>query len=156
MLMKITKSVVEIRDLCIKNNWFTNGTNTQYSLMFDRVRDEADIDEIATIIWVCSENVTKEEIVKELLPVKNNRAEMVRAMELIARAVNDENVFSMWLTYGVADGEIKADTTDNELEWYTEDETFSALMETFLDLMSRAYQSGGLYADGISSSIEEK
>lgn len=154
--MKITKSVKEIRDLCIVNDWFTNGTNTQYERMFDRVRDGADIDEIATIIWVCSENVTKDKIIKELLPVKKERVEMVRAMELLARAVNDESVFMMWLTYGVADGDIKADTTDDELEWYTEDERFSALMETFLDLMSRAYQSGGLYSDGISSSIEEK
>jgi hypothetical protein len=155
MIMKITKSVTEIRSLCIKKDWFTNGTITQYERMFDRVRDGADIDEIATIIWVCSENATKEEIVKELLPVKNNRAEMVRAMELIARAVNDEDVFMTWLISGVADGDINESTTDEELDYYTEDENFADLMDTFLELMSRANQSGGLYADGIVSKAEE-
>ena len=153
--MIITKSVTEIRSLCIKKDWFTNGTNTQYERLFDRVRDGADIDEIATIIWVCSENVTKEEIIKELLPVKKERVKMVRAMELIARAVNDEDVFMMWLNCGVADGDIKPDTADDELEWYTEDERFADLMDTFLELMSRANQSGGLYADGIISKAEE-
>lgn len=152
--MKITKSVAEIRSLCIKKDWFTYGTNTQYERLFDRVRDGADIDEIATIIWVCSENVTKEEIVKELLPIRNERVEMVRAMELIARAVNDESVFMLWLTCGVADGDITATTTDDELEYYIEDERFADLMDTFLDLMNRAYQSGGLYADGIISKAE--
>ena len=153
--MKITKSVTEIRSLCIKKDWFTNGTITQYERMFDRVRGGADIDEIATIIWVCSENATNEEIVKELLPVKNNRAEMVRAMELIARAVNDEDVFMTWLISGVADGDINESTTDEELDYYTEDENFADLMDTFLELMSRANQSGGLYADGIVSKAEE-
>lgn len=154
--MKITKSATEIRSLCIKKDWFTNGTNTQYERMFDRVRDGADIDEIATIIWVCSENVTKEEIIKELLPTRNERVEMVRAMELLARAVNDEDVFMTWLISGVADGDINESTTDEELDYYTEDENFADLMDTFLELMNRAYKSGGLYADGICSSIEEK
>lgn len=154
--MRITKTTAEVRSLCIKNDWFTHGTNTQYERLFDRVRDGADIDEIATIIWVCSENVTKEEIVKELLPTRNKRVEMVRAMELIARAVNDENVFMVWLGSGIADGDIKADTTDDEIEeWYTEDERFADLMDTFLVLMSRANMSGGLYVDGIISKAEE-
>ncbi len=154
--MIITKSATEIRSLCIKKDWFTNGTNTQYERLFDRVCDGADIDEIATIIWVCSENVTKEEIIKELLPTRNERVEMVRAMELLARAVNDEDVFMTWLISGVADGDINESTTDEELDYYTEDENFADLMDTFLELMNRAYKSGGLYADGICSSIEEK
>ena len=154
--MKITKSVTEIRSLCIKKDWFTNGTTTQYERMFDRVRDGADIDEIATIIWVCSENVTKDEIIKELvIPVRKERVELVRAMELIARAVNNEDVFMTWLISGVADGDINESTTDEELDYYTEDENFADLMDTFLELMSRANQSGGLYADGIVSKAEE-
>ena len=154
--MKITKSVAEIRSLCIKKDWFTYGTNTQYERLFDRVRDGADVEEVATIIWVCSENVTKEEIIKELLPTRNERVEMVRAMELLARAVNDEDVFMTWLISGVADGDINESTTDEELDYYTEDENFADLMDTILELMNRAKESGGLYADGICSSIEEK
>lgn len=153
--MGIKKTVSEVRSLCIKNDWFTCGSNSQYEKMFKKVREGADVEEVATIIWVCSENVSKEEIIKELLPVKNKRVEMVRAMELIARAVNDESVFMMWLNCGVADGDIKPDTADDELEWYTEDERFADLMDTFLELMSRAKESGGLYADGIISKAEE-
>lgn len=153
--MRITKTTAEVRSLCIKNDWFTCGSNSQYERMFEKVRDGANIEEVATIIWVCSENVTKEEIIKELLPTRNERVEMVRAMELLARAVNDEDVFMTWLISGVADGDINESTTDEELDYYTEDENFADLMDTFLELMSRAYQSGGLYTDGIVSKATE-
>lgn len=154
--MEIKKKVSEVRSLCIKNDWFTCGSNSQYERMFKKVREGADVEEVATIIWICSENVTKEEIINQLVvPVRKERVELVRAMELIARAVNDESVFMMWLNCGVADGDIKPDTADDELEWYTEDERFADLMDTFLELMSRAKQSGGLYADGIVSKAEE-
>lgn len=150
--MNITISVEKIINLCIKNNWFTCGDNSQYKRLFERVMAGAEIDEIATIIWICSENVTKEEIVNNItVPVKNERIELVKAMELIARTVNDEFVFDMWLTYGIADGDITDDADDEELEYYTEDENFADLMETFLDLMSKAKKSGCLYSDGIVS-----
>ena len=76
------------------------------------------------------------------------RIKLVRAMELIARTINDEEVFEGWLMYGVADGDIDETTTDEELEYYAEDETFAELMGTFLRVMTRAKKSGGLYADG--------
>ena len=40
---------------------------------------------------------------------------------------------------------------DDELEYYTEDDTFAELMDTFLCLMSNAKKNGGLYVDGIVS-----
>lgn len=83
------------------------------------------------------------------------RVNMVRAMETIARAVNDEEVFAYWLTLGVADGDIDETTTDEELEFYCEDDNFADLMERFLDLMAMAKKSGGLYEDGIVSKYEE-
>ena len=79
------------------------------------------------------------------------RIAMIRAMELIARSVNDETVFNHWLSWGIADGDINENTTDEELEYYTEDEEFAELMGTFLELMSDAYRSSGLYSDGIIS-----
>jgi hypothetical protein len=39
-------NAMEIREICIKNNWFTNGDNEQYNILFDRVRKGADIEEI--------------------------------------------------------------------------------------------------------------
>lgn len=79
------------------------------------------------------------------------RAELVRAMELIARSVNDEEAFMLWLSLGVADGDIDEDTEDDELECYCEDDTLSDLMTVFLNLMDSARKDGGLYCDGIVS-----
>ena len=84
------------------------------------------------------------------------RAKVVRAMETIARCVNDEDVFYRWLLYCVADGDIDENTTDEDLEYYCEDKTFADLMERFLDLMTAAKRSGGLYEDRIVSKYEEE
>ena len=37
----------------------------------------------------------------------DDRVKMVKAMEYIARQVNDERVFDYWLSLGVADGDIE-------------------------------------------------
>lgn len=73
------------------------------------------------------------------------RAEVVKAMETLARCINDEEIFECWLIEGVADGE-----TDFE-DYYTEDEAFKDLMTLFLRLMAAARKSGGLYCDQICS-----
>lgn len=86
---------------------------------------------------------------------KKLRCEIVRAMDLLARTINDEEVFETWLTFGVADGDIDEDTTNEELECYIEDEEFAALMNMFTLVMRDAHLSGGLYADGIVSKKEE-
>ena len=85
----------------------------------------------------------------------SRRAKVVRAMETIARCVNDEEVFYRWLLCGIADGDIDDDTTDEDLEYYCEDKTFADLMERFLDLMTAAKKSGGLYEDRIVSKYDE-
>ena len=83
------------------------------------------------------------------------RVKMVKAMEFIARQVNDEEVFETWLIGGVADGDIEygdlaAATEDaDNLDVYIEDDSFADLMHTFLRLMARASKSGGLYCDKI-------
>ena len=82
---------------------------------------------------------------------KTERIAVIRAMELLARQVNDEMVFDEWLTYGVADGDIDENTTDEELEYYTDDETFAELMGTFTNIMRRAHKNGGLYCDRVVS-----
>ena len=84
------------------------------------------------------------------------RKRVVRAMELIARQVNDEDVFNMWLMNGVADGDIDYDGDLTQVDdYYCEDEHFADLMETFLDLMKAAKKSGGLYCDYDVSKHEE-
>lgn len=83
---------------------------------------------------------------------KTERIAVVRAMETIARQINNENIFETWLTYGVADGDIDESTTDEELEFYIEDdEDFAELMGTFTMVIARANKSGGLYCDKVTS-----
>ena len=88
---------------------------------------------------------------------KIERIKCVKAMELMARQINDEGVFETWLMYGVADGDIAAGdlnvkSDDEELMgYYIEDEHFADLMDTFTYIIARARNRGGLYCDGVVS-----
>ena len=87
---------------------------------------------------------------------KTERIKMIKAMEYIARQINDESVFcDIWLSEGVADGDIEygdlsvnSEDFDN-LEDYCEDDNFADLMGTFILCMRHAYKSGGLYCDDV-------
>ena len=89
------------------------------------------------------------------------RIKMIKAMEYIARQINDEDVFDGWLMCGVADGDIRygdLDGSDQEelLSWYySEDCDFADIMDTFLRKMSQAYKSGGLYCNGVVSEAKK-
>ena len=51
-----------LRGLCIKHDWFTCGTCEQYEKLFYANEHGATIEEIATIIWVCSDNWCRRDI----------------------------------------------------------------------------------------------
>lgn len=53
-------------DLCRRQDWFTAGSCKQYDRMFDMVRKHAPVTEIALVIWMCSDDVSREEIEAEL------------------------------------------------------------------------------------------
>ncbi len=85
------------------------------------------------------------------------RVEVVKAMDTIARCLNDEDIFyDSWLVTGVADGDIEAAESDEDLEYYCEDKNFADLMGLFVRCMKRAFYSGGLYCDGVVDSNETK
>lgn len=44
-----------LRDLCIENNWFTWGDNVQYSRLFNMNTQGCSIEELALVIWLCSD-----------------------------------------------------------------------------------------------------
>ena len=93
------------------------------------------------------------------------RTRMVKAMEYIARNLNDESIFYTWLSVGVADGDIPygdlefrgaGDEVDEEVAYYCEDKNFADLMDTFLRCMRLAKCNySGLYCDGIVSKSSE-
>ena len=74
---------------------------------------------------------------------KNYRIAALKAMALLAKSANDEYAIDYWLTYGIADGD---EESDEELEYYTEDEQFKDIIAAFLKTMR---QSEGVYIDGI-------
>lgn len=92
---------------------------------------------------------------------KIERIKMIKAMEFIARQVNDEDIFETWLVSGVADGDIEygdlqindsdLDENNGDMWFYTKDDSFADIMDTFLHMMRKAYKSGGLYCDGVVS-----
>lgn len=88
---------------------------------------------------------------------KIERMTMVKAMEFIARNLNDEELVEAWLIDGVADGDIQYGDValrprdEETLEYYIEDENFASLMDTFLHVMKAAVKSGGLFCDGVVS-----
>lgn len=63
----------ELRELCIKNDWFTCGTVKQYEKLFDRNKEGASIAELSIIIWVCSNNIPKDEIYSKILGAMMNK-----------------------------------------------------------------------------------
>lgn len=87
------------------------------------------------------------------------RMKAVKAMEFLARQVNDGEVFDIWALCGVADGDIKYGDLvldgdiekDEAYEYASDDDTFASLMEVFLRLMCGAHESGGLYCGGVQS-----
>lgn len=52
--------------VCNDNNYFTCGDNTQYDKLFEANERNASKKELALIIWVCSDNVSIEDIEENL------------------------------------------------------------------------------------------
>ena len=52
--------------LCNKYQWFTNGDKLQYQRLFERNKQGATLETLATIIWLCS-NETDESKILEIL-----------------------------------------------------------------------------------------
>lgn len=58
--MEKTIDIYRMRNLCIKHQWFTHGSNFQYDKMFELVgameqAGKTDTHLLATVIWLCSE-----------------------------------------------------------------------------------------------------
>ena len=62
--MKI--STERLYRLCNKHQWFTNGDNAQYGMMFERNKEGASLETLATIIWICSTGWNEQDILKIL------------------------------------------------------------------------------------------
>ncbi len=62
--MKI--SAEKLYRLCNKYQWFTSGDCTQYEKLFEKNRQGASLETLATIIWLCSVRYEEKDILKIL------------------------------------------------------------------------------------------
>lgn len=62
--MQIT--VPKLYSLCNKYQWFTCGSIQQYDRLFEKAQNGASLKELALIIWICSSNMTEQEILEIL------------------------------------------------------------------------------------------
>lgn len=55
-----------VYNLCVRENWFTCGSNSCYERMFSLVDKGYGVEKVAVAIWVCSDNVDLSEITSKL------------------------------------------------------------------------------------------
>lgn len=80
------------------------------------------------------------------------KAKFLRAMDYIARCVNDEEVFDSWLMCGIADGDCAVMTDEELVEYY--DDGLESIIGCFLRLM-RSAGKDGLYVGRTVGTIED-
>lgn len=76
-----------LRNLCIENDWFTGGDIEQYEKLFQLNVVEAPIEQIATAIWMCSDNWNRRDILLAL-----NKAGFTER-----RSVTEKRYLNRWL-----------------------------------------------------------
>lgn len=82
------------------------------------------------------------------------RIDMIRAMEIVCKNINDEEIMMRWRIDGVADGDIKDTTKDVDLKYYAKDDVFGGLLTTFAEIMKEVCKDGihgAFYCDGFRS-----
>lgn len=57
----------KLRNMCIAHNWFTCGTNGQYNKLFEMNEQGAGIEQIATVIWLCSDTDIPENCRRDII-----------------------------------------------------------------------------------------
>ena len=56
----------ELRELCIRENWFHSGTNEQYEKLFFLNQSGASVEVLAALIWTCTDGAELDEITAKL------------------------------------------------------------------------------------------
>ncbi len=60
-----------LRNLCIRNSWFTDGTNEQYDKLFFLNSIGTDLVTLTTLIWFCSDGVSIMDVYNALCEAKD-------------------------------------------------------------------------------------
>ena len=84
-----------LRALCIKNGWFTCGTNKQYEKLFYANDHGCPITEIATIIWLCSDDTMPRREILSLL-----KEARIQFWQPLLNREHPDMEFRFWNRYG--------------------------------------------------------
>lgn len=78
-----------LRSLCIKHQWFTEGTCEQYDKLFYANTHGAPVEEIVTMIWLCSDAETWcRRDIKSILEDNNNNPDYEHKVWCVDRGNN--------------------------------------------------------------------
>lgn len=70
-----------LREICINNDWFASGTNSQYDKLFDMNERNCSVDELVLMIWLCSNEISREQIKQELAKhTADSKPEIIKDM----------------------------------------------------------------------------
>ena len=110
-------------------------------------------EELNKLYLLFAEIVHYASVNKEIGALPDNmhvRADAIRAMDFLARSINDEGIcFDYWLSDGVADGDVNGQETDEDLDYYTEEDNFVEITDLFVRCMNAARRDG-LYVDNVT------
>lgn len=62
-----------LRELCIKYNWFTCGTCEQYEKLFEINKDGCPLEDIALVIWLCSDENWDYKSIRSILKTEKRK-----------------------------------------------------------------------------------
>lgn len=89
----------QLRLLCIKKNWFTGGTNEQYEKLFYANENGCPIEEIATIIWLCSDDCRRADILEDLISEYDKYKQLLISSFPIDEYLEAENLIKSAVKY---------------------------------------------------------
>lgn len=119
------------------------------------INDEKNVEteELNRLYLLFAEIVHCARVNKEIGVLPDNmhvRADAIRAMDFFARSINDEPIcINYWLSDGVADGDIDGTETDEDLDYYTEEDNFVEITMLFVRCMNAARRDG-IYIDNVT------
>ena len=89
----------QLRLLCIRKNWFTCGTNEQYEKLFYANESGCPIEELATIIWLCSDDCRRSDILEDLISEYDKYKQSLISSFPIDEYLKAENIIKSAVKY---------------------------------------------------------
>ncbi len=107
--MKTINNVTALWELCNRENLFTCGSNEQYERIYAKNDEGVPLRQLASMIWICSENVTLDEVYSLLKKLQKKTASKPKVIRFI-----DTNYNTLFTVF---DGEkVRLTRDDGEIQ----------------------------------------